>query len=614
MRYLTEVDLKPFEEKESAYFDTFSIFFNAFREGKKDKIHVKGLWGPSATNLIGRFTHLDQSIHELSQAIGKTEEAIHADKIIAEIIHLPQARVGNVLHRTDTRNYEIPYLGKSSLPQEQQININDLMISMKYGKIILRSKSLGKEVIPRLSNAHNYAANALPIYHFLCDLQLQGSQVLGFSFGALQFEFPFIPRVSFKDIVLSRATWHLNKHEIADLYRHKSDTDFLKAFIQKRNLPTVIMLTQGDNEVLINFDNELSRQVFFSMIKNKGIVSLKEFLFQEGSITGDYANEFIASVHKNIRKETTTAMVANTYKDAETTTTYSIGDEWLYYKFYCGDKIAEKVLQEAVLPIIKDLQAKQLIKKWFFIRYIDKDGFHLRLRLQLSDTSHFTACINSIKYHIAPLEAGGLIWKTQIDKYLRETERYGYYSMEDTERFFHADSDCTLQFVNMIEGEQGEQVRWLFALLSMEKLLEDFGYNLKQKIAIMHLLKTSFGKEFNRNGLLNKQINDLYRTNEKAIEQFLNKDQKVAIYQPLWDILATRSSQLKGIPERLQTLNIAKKLPSPLALGIIPSYIHMVCNRIFLNKQRIHEMVVYDFLHKYYNKQLYTQKKKEFVK
>jgi hypothetical protein len=35
----------------------------------------------------------------------------------------------------------------------------------------------------------------------------------------------------------------------------------------------------------------------------------------------------------------------------------------------------------------------------------------------------------------------------------------------------------------------------------------------------------------------------------------------------------------------------------------------MVCNRIFLSKHRMHEMVVYDFMYKYYSKQMHTSKK-----
>ncbi|MEM8528370.1 MAG: lantibiotic dehydratase [Bacteroidota bacterium] len=607
---LTEQELKPFKADESAYSDTFSVFFSAFSEANQEKIFVKNLWGPSANNLIGRFTHLDESIEKLADDIAQQEADLHIHQIVAEIVHLPQARVGNVLHRKSTRWYEIPYLGQSSLPREQQINVTDLMISVRHGRIVLRSKSLNKEVLPKLSNAHNYPVDALPIYHFLCDLQLQDQSPLGFSLGYFEYELPFVPRISIGDIVLSRAKWNLRGEEIKALLKNQNDTDHLAQFLQQRNIPKVVVVSRGDNEVLINFENPLSVQVFYSLIKNKGLIELKEFLFQESSITGNYANEFVASAYRKQAVENGQTLVANTssVEDKKVQQLFSVGDEWLYYKFYCGDKIADTVLEQAIAPIVADLEAQQWIDKWFFIRYSDKDGFHLRFRIHLINKAYFTNCINSIKYHIQPLEQQGIVWKTQIDPYLRETERYGYASIEATESLFHADSQCTLQFSSLIEGAKGEEVRWLFAMLSIDQLLNDFGYSLKEKLSILKLLKVSFGKEFNRKGLLNKQINERYKNYEPTIERFLNEENKAAIYQPLWGLLKQRSEHLVSIIDELKRLDSQQQLPSPLAVGIVPSYIHMICNRIFLSKHRMQEMVAYDFLFKYYNKWLHTQK------
>lgn len=609
---LSDDEINKFEENENLYPDSFSTFFNVFHENDEEKVHLKSVWGPSANGLIGRFAHLDESIEEICDDIHEKEKALYPDKILAEIIHLPQARTGNILYRKFQRDYEIPYLGNSSLDKEHQLDVSDLYVSVKRGKVVLRSKRLNKEIIPRLGNAHNYSANALPIYHFLCDIQDQEQSGMSFNWGSLQNDFDFLPRVSYKGIVLSRATWNLNPDTINKILNVKEENaiEYIRAFQKERNIPNIVAFTQGDNEVVVNFANDLSCMVFYYMLKGERFIQLKEFFFKEDTVTGAYCNEFVLPSYKNAPKES--GKPQNTAAETNTSTlqkaSYSTGDEWLYYKFYCGERVGEKLLNQAIKPIVNELESNNLIDKWFFIRYADKYGHHLRFRIHLNDQTKFSECVSIIKKHINPFENNLLIWKTQTDTYLRELQRYGYESIDSTEELYYNDSECTVKFADMIEGDAGERVRWLFSLLSMDHLLNDFGFDLKQKMMLLNVAKTSFGKEFNKTGALNKQVNELYSKNMSTIESFLSEDMKADIYTPLWEILKERSVKNLPVVKELKRLAQENILPGGLENTVL-SYLHMVCNRIFLAKQRVHEMVVYDMLFKYYSKQLHTQKK-----
>jgi lantibiotic biosynthesis protein len=610
---LTDEEINKFEENESLYPDTFSVFLNAFSEEGKEKVYLKSVSGTSANGLIGRFSHLDQKILDLCNEVTTIENQLHSEKIVAEIVHLPQARTGNILYRNFQREYEIPYLGNASVDQEHQITIDDLYVSIQGGKVVLRSKRLNKEIIPRLSNAHNYSANALPIYHFLCDIQNQEASGFGFSWGSLQYDFDFLPRLSYKEVVLSKATWNITKEDIDALVSNDESKaiEVVRKFREARNIPNVVYLTQGDNEVLFNFNNDLSCMVFFFMLKGEKFIQVTEFLFNEDSITHNYCNEILVSAHRNI--EVKKEEISNVYRSNESKenvkSSFSIGEKWLYYKFYCGERAGEELLNRAINPIVSELKEKGLIEKWFFIRYHDASGPHLRFRVFLNDTHFFTNCIQIIKNHIKPFEDTQIIWKTQTDNYLRELQRYGYEAIEDTETLFFNDSDCTLQFADMIEGDSGEKVRWLFSLLSIDHLMQDLQFSLEEKVEIMKVAKTSFGKEFNRNGNLNKQINEMFAKSEYEIESFLNAEKIDEMYKPLWDIVRERSQNNTTAIKNIKTLATENKLPVSLH-NVTISYIHMVCNRIFLSKHRIHEMVVYDYLFKYYNKKLFTQHKK----
>jgi hypothetical protein len=219
------------------------------------------------------------------------------DKIIAEIAHLPEARTGNILKRPHLREYEIPYLAKSTLPLSQQITIDDLWVSIQNNRIILTSKKRNKEVLPRLTNAHNYESKALPIYHFLCDLQSQNKKTsLGFSWPRLADDHPFLPRVVYKETILSKAKWHLRTLEIKALMAHYDNEVLLLSAIEKwRKLfqvPKYVQLVEGDNTLLIDLEHFYSIQLLLASIKNKKQCVLEEFLFTEDTIVNRKSERF----------------------------------------------------------------------------------------------------------------------------------------------------------------------------------------------------------------------------------------------------------------------------------------------------------------------------------
>jgi hypothetical protein len=271
-------------------------------------IYIHSAGGSSAANMLGRFCHVDNKLEEYVKEITQFEASQNSNVIYAEIVHLPESRLGNILLRPVLRDYEIPYLAKSSVPLDYQIPLSDLFISVRQGKIVLRSQRLNKEVVPRLSTAHNYSMNAMPVYHFLCDLQTQGLRGgVGFSWGVLSQEFDFLPRAVYKNTILTLATWKVKTDDFKKLIEKQNDTEIkekVQAWRKERNIPQLVLLTEGDNELLIDFENVLSVKMLFSAIKKRPEFALTEFLFNmQNSVIKDeqgnpFTNEFIISLHK----------------------------------------------------------------------------------------------------------------------------------------------------------------------------------------------------------------------------------------------------------------------------------------------------------------------------
>src|SRR5215203_3585716 len=179
------------------------------------RVLLRGANGAPGAGLIGRFCHADGALRARVEQHLRLEEAQRPDAVFAEIVHLPEGRVGNILLRPVLRSYEIPYLAASGAPPDRQIPISDLLVSVVGDRIVLRSARIGREVVPRLTTAHNYSRRSLRLYRFLCALANQDViSGLMWTWGPLEHA-PFLPRVVAGRAVLSRARWNVDGEELA---------------------------------------------------------------------------------------------------------------------------------------------------------------------------------------------------------------------------------------------------------------------------------------------------------------------------------------------------------------------------------------------------------------
>lgn len=274
---------------------------------------------------------------------------------------------------------------------------------------------------------------------------------------------------------------------------------------------------------------------------------------------------------------------------------FILGDSWLYYKIYTGPKTADLILSEIILPVAEDLIKRKIIDKWFFIRYADPKH-HLRVRFSYNNPENVGDIINTLYPRLKQYVDQDLIWKLQIDTYQREIERYGSNTMDLAETLFYHDSVLITKFIEMIEGDEGEELRWLFSLRAIDAFLDGFEYSLEDKRDLMQNMSTNFRSEFDSSKFLGKQLNDKYRAEKEKIKEFMiftaadNPD-----YEPILDILEVCNKKSKSTIEAI----LKHKKNDTLEVSfnyLMSSYIHMHMNRLFKSKNRMHEMVCYDFL------------------
>ena len=150
--------------------DALAVFASKLEDG----FEIHGVSGPSGAELLGRFCHGDARLHDAVRAHLGAEEAQAPGVVFAEIIHLPEGRVGNVLARPVLRDYELVLLGRSGAPADRQLSVDELTVRLDGDRVVLYSPRLDAEVRPRLTTTHNPAWRGFGVYRFLAALQSDG--------------------------------------------------------------------------------------------------------------------------------------------------------------------------------------------------------------------------------------------------------------------------------------------------------------------------------------------------------------------------------------------------------------------------------------------------------
>lgn len=588
------------------------------------QVLLESAGGSSGANLLGRFCHADADLQEAVEQLLRAEEAQQPDAVFAEIAHLPEGRVGNVLARPVLRAYEIPYLGQSGAAAEQQLPVTDLLVSVRGGRVVLRSQRLGCEIIPRLTNAHNFSMERAVVYKFLCALQTQGRlSGVAWDWGALG-SAPFLPRVTYGRLVLSQARWLVSQDELKTLNEAADRCQAVHRWRAERKLPRYVVLADGDNTLPVDLDNVLSVEAFVHIVKERTGATLRELWpvpdqlaarGPEGAFTHELIVPFVKNAADGLRAADSPSESADVLPPLASANPpsakrrFAPGSEWLYAKLYCGTATADQVLREAVLPAARAILGASAADQWFFLRYSDPDH-HLRLRFKGDPTRLLTEVWSQLQTALAPFQDDGRVWRVQLDTYEREVERYGGAAgIELAEQLFYADSLAVAEIVAALStGDAGMDERWRLAMYGMDRLLDDFGFDLPTKLEVVKKARAGFLAEFHADDALHAQLSERYRNERKSLERLLDPiphaEHSLA---PGIAVFAQRSVTLAPVIAQLQAAEHQQTLTLPLA-DLALSYLHMHVNRLLRSSQRAQEMVLYDLLTRIYNARLAQQK------
>lgn len=554
---LSEADVKALETREprrplpqalAAVFTLAARSAEALDRGEFEYF-LGGVQGPSGAVLLGRFRHADPALLAAIRAHLREEEAARPDAVFAEVVHLPEGRLGNVIFRPLLRGHETPFLGRSGAAET--IPIQDLLVSVVAGRIVLRSRRLGREVVPRITCAFNLEHRASqPLHRFLGMLQHQDvASSLGFQWGALQAA-PWLPRVVHGKCVLALARWTVRGDDVAALKKAKRAERALAlgALRERLALPRLVALADYDNVLPLDLENPLSQDAFFQLAKERASFTLTEIWPEAGALPleseeGHFHHEIVAPF---VPRDTPPPSSRETRPDgAAGARSFAPGSSCAYFKLYTGAGTADLVLKTLVQPLVQEALASGLAERWFFLRYRDPRP-HLRVRffgprvLELVPLLHARA---------APLLEDGRIARLQLDTYERELERYGGAAgVSLAEEVFCADSACALALVQATPGDQGADLRWRLLVRGVDQLLEDLGFALEAKRALARREKEGYGAELGATDALWRQLGQRFRRERASLEALLDRSKDArSPHRVALEAFTARSEKIRAL-------------------------------------------------------------------
>lgn len=537
---------------------------------------IEGIYPTTATALAGRFTLSDPSLHQYAREIADIEMKSNPDVIFFDIAYQAEQKVDNVNRRRAIYTHELPILTWSCA--SDQLDFNDILITVIDNEVVLRSKKYGKRLIPRIPSAYNYTRSDLAAYRFLCDVQNQHVKT-GLNFDLRNYfpDLSYYPRVMFMDTIISPAMWKVPLRAFNKEDKIIDGRKELNEWLTQQGITSWFKVGDTDQTLCFNpaAASDLDAFLMYCKQQSCGQLYLSEALIgDDGEVLDEkgkhYLAQFIVSYYHEQQLYKGLATPGFKKDTQGIPALFLPGSAWLYYELYCYPTRSNALLVYQIGSFLR--QFKSSFHKWFFIRY-DRHGPHLRLRLHLKDPATASLINHRLTALLGPFIQSGQLIDLCIKPYHREILRYGEHKIEKVEYFFFLDSEYALSLLRQMHSI--EKLYILTLIFIKEVFLSNFD-TPAERISFAKHMADRFACE---HGLLPAAFKELNQT-FTGLKDHLHSHSGKPLHAKYQNVMA---GLLKGC-------DVAEKEK------LMADLIHMHINRLFASDQRLHETILYHYL------------------
>ncbi len=558
------------------------------RPGSK-VLEIRGVGVGDPRRVYGRFTNALPSLRTYVEArAGKN------GRVPVELVHLPRADLGNILSRADLGSLQLGI--RSGVPAEKSIPISDVMVRVRDGEVLLRSVRLNQDIELRMSNAHAFDTSpSIPMYRFLASVANQSYEARLPRLRSLAPMAPFVPGICHRGVILSRASWHLSLKECEALRRMKraDAVQRIKRLRDENRWPNPIALTQADRVTPFNLDldwmveellvelRKLNGADFIEVYPNKLIPALR-------SEDGRHFNELQLPLFRGAGRSP--ADGSATAFSARDVVRQGWG-EWMYLRIY-ADALAQNAVIRVVAPLLVSAASRAEIDEFFFLRYVDDRGEHLRLRVRTKGATAAGVAWSLLGGAFAELGEQGVIHSVNSDDYVREIYRYGgERNCSVCEEIFYHDS---VVISEILSGSPDDSMLWKICARLMDDMLGAIGLaDLESKLAFARAAAASFQRELGLGKAERSRIGGVFRLLPRSYAEFIRTP--INLSQVATDS-AARISECWGRIEH-------GGLKPGDVYRVRWSLIHMRVNRLLSSGARTEEAILWDILRRMYDRE-----------
>ena len=524
-------------------------------------------------NMFQRFKNafVKDDFESYNKIYSKVEESNEEDVIFAELREcVVSGRTLNVVN--NTKNYKYYLAIAMAENEEYPILLDDIVLGLNgKNRFYFRSKSLNKEVVFVKDNMLNSNLNS-KLFQLLYEISSSNYDLPLNRVFASGKDMTFIPRIYLEDAIIKLKQWKFNdvtlRSENIDIFKKG-----LKQLCDDFKVDEWVYLVDGDNRLVINLKDDQYINLVYETFKKQREIKFTELepnLFDGCLVSDDkrnkYVNEFVFSCYldnKHNKNEDNRSINKIDLKLKNEDRTYlPFQDGWIYLKLYGLANRTDEFLKKE-LKKVEEFGAV----RWFFIRYSDSDGAHIRIRIKFEDDTKAILSYSKISDWLYSLKSMKMFDFMQLDTYKREINRYGGIDVINLfEEYSQLSSICVIDTLNNFDlGEKRDDIYFfqtLMIYLNTTESLEDL-LNLIDN----EKLRKAYKKEFKL------KRNDLIEVAEKYISGDFGE------FEPLRNSIENMDKILKKYSIKIDDDSYNNLLTNSKS-NIIGALAHMHCNRL----------------------------------